>query len=91
MDITVTLPDNGKKVLDSWLGADEMQAWLQHAAENKLRQRVDASIIEETDKNPQKIDQTDKLTLLEDVKLPTREERDEKEKEGEEEKKASKN
>lgn len=75
MNITVAIPDDGVKVLNSWLGAGKIQEWIQHAIDNKLRQRVDASILEETDKNPQKMDQAAKLLILKDITLPTKEER----------------
>ena len=78
MEITITIPDDGKEVLESWLGIGGIQSWIQHASENKLRQRVDASILEETDKNPKKMDQVAKLEILKNIKLPTREERDKK-------------
>ena len=76
MNITITIPDDGKAVLDSWLGPDQIQTWIQHAIDNKLRQRIDASILEETDKNPKKMDQTAKLAALKDITLPTRVQRD---------------
>jgi len=76
MDIIITISENEKKVLDSWLGEDKIQEWLQHALDNKIRQRVDASIMELTDRNPKKMDKQAKLDLLKDVQLPTREERD---------------
>jgi len=76
MNITLTITDDEKKVLDSWLGIDKIQGWLQHALNNKIRQRIDASIIESTDRNPEKISKEDKLELLKDIVLLTRIERD---------------
>ena len=76
MDITVTIPDEGKRILESWLGVGQIQPWVQHAINNKLRQRIDASMLEETDKNPKKLKEDNKLLILKDIKLPTREERD---------------
>jgi len=76
MDITVTIPDEGKKVLESWLGVDQIQPWLQHAIDNKLRERLDATILEVTAYNPEKMKTEYKLNILEKVKLLTREERD---------------
>jgi hypothetical protein len=76
MDITVTIPDDGVRVLESWLGVGQIQPWLQHALNNKLRQRLDASVLEYTDKNPKKLDEVAKMLVLKSVKLPTREERD---------------
>ena len=76
MDITVTIPDEGKRILESWLGVGQIQPWLQHAIDNKLRQRLDASILEHTDKNPKKLTDADKLVALKDVVLPIRDERD---------------
>lgn len=77
MNITVTIPDEGQRILESWLGVGEIQAWIQHAINNKLRQRIDASVLEETDKNPQKLEEVAKLLLLKNITLPTKEERDE--------------
>lgn len=76
MKITLTVTDDEKKVLDSWLGEDKIEAWLQHALDNKIRQRVDASILEATDRNPKKMTKADKFGLLEGYTLPTKKERD---------------
>jgi len=76
MNITLTITDEEKKILDSWLGEDKIQEWLQHALDNKIRQRVDASILEHTDRNPKKMTKEAKISLLKDVVLPTREGRD---------------
>lgn len=76
MNIEVTISDEGKRILESWLGVDQIHPWLQHAIDNKLRQRLDASIREHTDKNPEKMTGMDKLAILRDVGLPTKEERD---------------
>ena len=76
MDITVTIPDDGKEILESWLGVGQIQPWLQHAIDNKLRQRMDASILEHTDKNPQKLTEAGKFAELSKIELPAREERD---------------
>ena len=76
MNITVTIIDEGKKVLESWLGVGEIQKWVQHAIDNKLRQRLDALVLECTDKNPKKMTEADKLLALKDVVLPTKDERD---------------
>lgn len=81
MDITVTIPNDGKKILESWLGEGQIQPWLQHAINDKLRRRLDASILECTDKNPKKLPMMAKLNILKNVKLPTREERDAAERE----------
>ena len=77
MDIMITISDEGKRILESWLGVDQIHPWLQHVINNKLRQRINASIEAHTDKNPKKMDESDKLLALKDVVLPTREERDE--------------
>lgn len=75
MDIVITIPDEGKRILESWLGVGEIQPWIQHAIDNKLRQRIDASILDETDRNPKKMTQEAKLLALKDVILPSREDR----------------
>ena len=76
MNIILTLTEHEKKVLDSWLGVDKIQDWLQHALNNKIRQRIDASILEVTDRNPSKLTKEEKFALLKDIVLPIREERD---------------
>ena len=76
MNIICTITGEENKVLESWLGVGQIQPWLQHALDNKLRQRLDATIVEVTDKNPAKLSQEDKLLALKDVVLPTKEERD---------------
>lgn len=70
MNIILTVTNEEKRILDSWLGVDEIQNWIQHALANKIRQRIDASILESTDRNPKKLSQADKLLLLKDVVLP---------------------
>jgi len=76
MDIIVTLTNEEFEILESWLGIGMIQPWLQHAIDNKLRKRVDASILEHTDKNPAKLTLDEKLIILESIQLPTKEERD---------------
>lgn len=84
MEITATISDEGQRILESWLGIGQIQPWLQHALNNKLRRRIDASVLEHTDKNPKKITDAEKLLALKDVALPTREERDASTTEGKE-------
>ena len=76
MDITVTIPDEGQTVLESWLGVGQIKPWLQHAIDNKLRQRMDASITESTNLNPKKLTTAQKIDELSAIALPTRVERD---------------
>jgi len=77
MDYTVTIPDDSVRILESWLGEGQVQVWIQHAIDNKLRQRTDASVLEHTDRNPKKIaSEEEKFLLLKDIALPTRDERD---------------
>lgn len=76
MEITVIIPDEGKRVLESWLGVGQIQLWCQHAIDNKLRQRIDASIREATAWNPAKMKQDVKLAALKTLALPSKEERD---------------
>ena len=72
MDIICTITNEENKVLESWLGVGQIQPWLQHALDNKLRQRLDATIVEVTDKNPAKLSQEDKLPALKNITLPVR-------------------
>jgi hypothetical protein len=76
MDIIVTLTQGEFGILESWLGVGKVKPWIQHALNNKIRQRIDASILECTDRNPKKMDKQAKLKLLKGVILPTRVERD---------------
>jgi len=76
MNITVTIEPKEFEILESWLGVGQVEVWVQNAIDNKCRQRVDASILEHTDRNPAKLDKQSKLDLLKDVILPTKEERD---------------
>ena len=75
MDITVTLTDDEHAILESWLGVGEVQGWIQHALDNKIRQRVDESVLECTYLNPKKLTYEEKLEELGKVVLPTRESR----------------
>jgi len=74
--IQVQITDLEYEILESWLGVGQVEAWLQHAIDNKVRQRTDASVLEHTDRNPKKLNKQTKLDLLKDVQLPSREERD---------------
>jgi len=73
--IQVQIEDLEYDILESWLGEGQVEVWLQHAIDNKCRQRIDASVVEHTDRNPKKMGREAKLALLADVKLPTREQR----------------
>lgn len=76
MNIIITITQEEKAVLDSWLGVDKIQEWLQHALDNKIRQRVDASILESTNLNPKKLSKVDKLAELAKIELKRKEDRD---------------
>jgi len=76
MDIKVTLEQEEYRVLESWLGIGMVEPWIQHALNNKIRQRLDATILEETDRNPKKLTKTEKFKLIKNLTLMTREERD---------------
>lgn len=69
--IQVQIEDLEYEILESWLGVGQIEAWLQHAIDNKCRQRTDASILEHTDRNPKKLDRQAKLDLLATIQLPT--------------------
>jgi len=75
MNIIVTLTQGEFEVLESWLGVGEVQPWIQHALDNKIRQRLDASILECTYLNPKKLTRDEKLEELGKAVLPTRESR----------------
>jgi len=76
ISIQVQIKTQEKKILESWLGKDMIQPWLQHALNNKIRQRVDASIVEASNLNPSKMNISEKLAVLDTLTLPTREERE---------------
>jgi len=73
MDITVTITDQEYGILESYLGVDMVQPWLQHCLDNKCRQRTDAAVLEYTNMNPKKMNRTDKLAELTKVELKQRE------------------
>lgn len=76
MDITVTIPDQAEEILESWLGKRQIQPWLQHAINDKLRRRLDATILEYTNLNPQKMTEEEKYKEINKFDLETREKRD---------------
>jgi len=76
MDIIVTLTEGEFDILESWLGVGEVQPWIQHALDNKIGQRVDATVEELTEFNANKLNKEQKLNILRGVKLKTRKERD---------------
>lgn len=76
MNITVTITDDEKRILDSWLGENKIVEWLQHALSNKIRQRMDASLEEVSKLNPKRLTREEKLVELAKHVLPTRDERD---------------
>jgi len=51
-------------------------AWLQHAWNNKARQRIDAAVEEVSDKNPRKMSEKEKLLIVKNSPLKTRAKRD---------------
>lgn len=75
MKISVTISEEETRLLDSWMGKNQIQPWTEHAIENKLRQRVNASIRESTTWNPDKMSKEEKFEALTKVELPTFEER----------------
>lgn len=77
MKVSIELTDIEEKVLNAWLGVDGMKDWIQHVGENKLRQRIDASILEWTNLNPKKMTQENKMIELDKITFPTKEERKE--------------
>ena len=73
---SIIITNKEEKVLRSWL--EDPQQWLEDAFNNKIRQRIDASVLEETNFNPKKMSHDDKLAELEKVVLPTKKERNER-------------
>jgi hypothetical protein len=76
MQVIINITDDEQRILESWMGVGKIQSWLQHAIDNKTRKRVDACILEHTDRNPKKMSMEAKLIALSTIELPTREERD---------------
>jgi len=72
MDIIITITDREKEILEHFLGENEIQSWLQHAIDNKLRQRVDACVLQYTDYNPSKMSMEDKMSTLSGIDFPPR-------------------
>jgi hypothetical protein len=74
MNITCTITNEENDILESYLGGGIVQPWLQHCLDNKIRQRVDAAVLEYTDMNPKKMDKAAKMSKLSGVILKQREE-----------------
>jgi len=72
MDIIITITDREKEILEHFLGENEIQSWLQHAIDNKLRQRVDACVLQYTDYNPSKMSMESKMSTLSGIDFPPR-------------------
>ncbi len=72
MDIIITITDREKEILEHFLGENEIQSWLQHAIDNKLRQRVDACVLQYTDYNPSKMSIKNKMSTLSGIDFPPR-------------------
>ena len=75
--VPITITDEQKRILESWMGKGTIQAWLQNAINEKFRNRVDASIMEHTAYNPKALSIEEKLKILSKIDLPTRQQRDE--------------
>jgi len=73
MNITCTITEEEKNILESYLGVGKIQPWLQHCLDNKIRQRLDAAINEYTAFNPKKMTKEEKLTTLSGIELSQRE------------------
>lgn len=73
MQIIINITDDEQRILEHWLGEGGIEPWVRHALENKIRQRVDAAVLEYTDMNPKKMSKTDKLNELSKITLPVRE------------------
>ncbi len=73
---SIIITDEENRVLKSWLV--DSQQWLEDAFNNKIRQRIDASVLEETNFNPKKMTHDEKLAELKKIVLPTKAERKKK-------------
>lgn len=71
MRFVITITKEEQKIIDNWLGTGNFQAWLQHAVDNKLRQRIDATILAKTNINPKKLTTAQKLAELKKIDLLT--------------------
>ncbi len=67
---SITITDEEDRILRSWL--KDPAEWLDNAFRNKIRQRIMASVEEETNFNPKKLDEVERLDVLKDVELPLR-------------------
>jgi len=75
MNITITITKRENEILESYLGIGKVQEWLQHCIDNKIRKRLDAVIIEQTNLNPEKLAKAEKIEAIKSVALPTRNQR----------------
>lgn len=73
MDIICTITEQEKEILESYIGVGNIQPWLQHCLNNKIRQRTDDAILNYTNMNPKKMNMPEKLSELSKVTLKQRE------------------
>lgn len=67
----ITYTEEQKKAFEYYV-KESMQEWTQAAFNNKCRQRIDAAILEKSDKNPKKIDDSEKNSLINGLDLQKR-------------------
>lgn len=75
-DITVTIPDDIFKILE-W-DIYEVQEWLQNDISEKVRHLVDRIIQENSALNPNRLSVTQKMELIQKMKLESAKERTER-------------
>ena len=73
MNITCKITKEEHDILESYLGVGMVQPWLQHCLDNKIRQRVDAAVLDYAGMNPKKMDKVGKMAKLAEVTLKRRE------------------
>jgi len=64
MDITMTITEQEKTILESWLGVGQIDLWLQNAIDNQIRKATDEAILQQTKFNPKKMSTSEKLATL---------------------------
>lgn len=71
-EFKIIYTEEQKKAFEHYV-LQSMQEWTQHAFDNKCRQRIEQAILDNTDKNPNKLSNLEKVELISNIELPKRE------------------
>jgi len=76
MEYIINLTEEEEKVLKTDMIS--IQEWIENAIKEKARRTTDRIILEHTDKNPKKILQSERNTIIQDLVLETAKERNDR-------------